>query len=51
MSHDQKQLKYIDFIDIYADLNDSECAWYEQEYSDEANIMSNFSERFIQQGM
>ncbi len=47
----EKQLKYLDFIDIYADLDDNERARYQREYPDEAAIMSTFSERFIQQGI
>ncbi len=46
----EKQLKYIDFIDIYADLDDNERARYEREYPQEAEIMSSFAERFIQKG-
>ncbi len=47
----EKQLKYLDFIDIYADLDDNERARYEREYPEEAEIMSSFAERFIQQGL
>ena len=47
----EKQLKYFDFIDIYADLDDNERARYEREYPEEAEIMGTFSERYIQQGM
>jgi antitoxin component HigA of HigAB toxin-antitoxin module len=47
----EKQLKYFDFIDIYADLDDNEHARYELEYPEEAEIMGTFSERYIQQGM
>ena len=47
----EKQLKYLDFIDFYADLDDNERARYEQEYPEEAEIMGTFSERYIQQGM
>ncbi len=46
----EKQLKYIDFIDIYADLDDNERAEYQHDYPDEAKTMSRFSERFIEQG-
>ena len=46
----EKQLKYLDFIDIYADLNENERVRYEREYPQEAEIMSSFAERFIQQG-
>ncbi len=47
----EKQLKYIDFIDIYADLNENERARYQREYPEEAEIMSSFAERFIHQGV
>jgi flagellar biosynthesis/type III secretory pathway protein FliH len=51
----EKQLKYLDFVDIYAKLDDTERARYEREFSDEAETMKSFSERFreegIQQGM
>ncbi len=46
----EKQLKYIDFIDIYADLDDNERAEYQHDYSNEAKTMSRFAERFIEQG-
>ncbi|EXJ14076.1 DUF4351 domain-containing protein [Imhoffiella purpurea] len=46
----EKQLKYIDFIDIYAVLDDNERARYERDYPEESEIMSTFAERFIQQG-
>lgn len=47
----EKQMKYLDFIDIYADLNDNERDQYEREYPEEAEIMSSFAERFIHQGV
>ena len=47
----EKQLKYLDFIDIYADLDENERVRYEREYPQEAEIMSSFAERFIQQGI
>jgi hypothetical protein len=47
----EKQLKYFDFIDMYADLNDNERDQYAREYPQEAEIMSSFAERFIQQGL
>ncbi|MEA3277390.1 MAG: hypothetical protein U9Q81_19335 [Pseudomonadota bacterium] len=50
-SNPEKQLKYFDFIDIYADLDDNERARYEREYPEGAEIMGTFSERYIQQGM
>jgi len=44
-------LKYIDFIDIYADLDDNERARYQREYPQEAASMGTFSERYLQQGL
>ena len=46
----EKRLKYIDFIDIYGNLDDNERTRYEQEYPQEAEIMTGFAERFIEQG-
>ena len=46
----EKQLKYLDFIDIYANLDENERARYQREYPQEAETMSSFAERFIQQG-
>ena len=62
MSHDQnfknlildypiQALRYLDFIDIYAHLDDNERIRYQREYPNEAEIMGTFSERFIQQGI
>jgi len=54
-SDPEQQLKYLDFIDIYATLDDNEQAEYQRDYPDEAQTMSRFAERFhekgIQQGM
>ena len=54
-SDPEKQLKYLDFIDIYAALDDNERAEYQRDYPDEAQTMSRFAERFreevIQRGM
>ena len=47
----EKKLKYLDFIDIYADLDDNERARYQREYPQEAATMGTFSERFLQQGL
>ena len=47
----EKQLKYFEFIDMYADLNDNERDQYAREYPQEAEIMGTFSERYIQQGL
>jgi hypothetical protein len=51
----EKQLKYLDFIDIYADLSDHERQRYTQLYPQEVAAMTGFAQRFreegIQQGM
>ncbi len=46
----EKQLKYADFIDIYAALDDQELERYQQRYPEEAKHMSGFATRFIEQG-
>jgi len=46
----EKRLKYIDLIDIYGDPDDNERVRYEQEYPQEAEIMTGFAARFIGQG-
>ena len=46
----ERRIKYLDFIDIYAQLDDHERQLYQQQYAQEADIMSGFAERFIQQG-
>ena len=47
----ERRLKYLDFIDIYADLDENERAIYQQRYPQEAEAMTGFAERFIEQGM
>ena len=47
----ERRIKYLDFIDIYANLTDNERGIYEQRYPAEAEAMSGFAERFIEQGM
>ena len=52
LEHDpEKRLKYLDFIDIYASLNDDERTHYQNQYPREADIMTSFAERFRQEGM
>ena len=46
----ERQLKYVDFIDIYARLSPAEQAEYSQRYPKENQDMMTFSERFTQQG-
>jgi hypothetical protein len=48
--HPEKRLKYLDFIDIYADLDDNQRQDYATRYPREATEMSGFAERFIEQG-
>ena len=50
-SDPEQQLKYLDFIDIYAALDDNERAEYQRDYPDEAQTMSRFAERFHEKGM
>jgi len=47
----ERQLKYIDFIDLYAALDEEERERYRQTYPEEYATMSRFSERFIEQGV
>lgn len=47
----ERQLKHLDFIDIYAALDDDERQRYSQEYPEEAKAMTSFAERFREQGM
>ncbi len=47
----ERRLKYIDFIDIYAQLDEDERLIYQRDYAEEAKTMSAFAERFIQQGV
>jgi len=46
----ERQLKYVDFIDIYARLSLAEQAEYRQRYPKENQQMMTFSQRFTQQG-
>ena len=43
--------KYLDFIDIYADLDDNERKVYEQRYPEEVQKMTTFADRFIEKGV
>ncbi len=52
LEHDpEKQLKYLDFIDIYAALDDNERVEYQRDHPDEAKTMSRFAERFHENGL
>lgn len=46
-----QRAKYLDFIDMYANLDEQEQLRYQQEYPQEANTMSQFADRFIAQGI
>ena len=50
-SRPEKQLKYLDFIDIYAALNDNEISLYQQKYPEEVEKMATWSERTRQEGI
>ena len=45
-----KRLKYVDFIDIYADLDDNERQLYTQLYPQEVTAMTGFAQRFTELG-
>ena len=47
----ERRLKYLDFIDIYAALDENERIVYRQRYPEEVEEMTRFAERFIQQGL
>ena len=52
----EKRLKYVNFIDVYAALDDDELAAYRRQYPQEAETMmetfaSRFEERGIKKGM
>ncbi len=47
----EKQSKYIDFIDIYANLDHNELQSYREQYPEEANTMSSFADRFREEGI
>ncbi len=47
----EKVIKYLDYIDIYAGLDENERIVYSQKYPEEDKYMSTFAERFINQGM
>lgn len=47
----EKQLKYLDFIDIYAALDDNEMEQYQQQYPKESSTMASLSERLKAEGM
>jgi hypothetical protein len=46
----EKRLKYVDFIDIYADLDENERQIYSQLYPQEEAAMAGFAQRFTEKG-
>ncbi len=46
----EKRLKYVDFIDIYTDLDDNERQLYTELYPQEVTTMAGFAQRFTEQG-
>ena len=43
----ERQIKYLDFIDIYAQLNEDERMHYQQHYAQDAAVINGFAQRFI----
>lgn len=50
-SDTDKQFKYIEFVDIYAALDDNEQRQYEDQYPEEKAAMSGFVERYREEGI
>lgn len=50
-SDPEKQLKYLDFIDIYSALDDNEMAQYQAKYPKETNTMVSLSDRLRAEGL
>jgi hypothetical protein len=46
----EKRLKYADFVDIYANLSDTERERYERDYPEETKTMQSFSTRMREEG-
>ena len=47
----ERQAKYLDFIDIYAALDDTERAEFAARYPEEVQLVSSFAQRFTEQGL
>lgn len=47
----ERQIKYLDFVDIYAALDENERQRYQQHYAEEIETMTAFADRFIEQGV
>ena len=46
----ERQLKYVDFIDIYTALDDNEMKTYEKQYPQETKTMAGLRERLLAEG-
>ena len=46
----ERRIKYLDFIDIYAALDENERIVYRQRYPEEVAEMTRFAERFLEKG-
>ena len=49
-SDPEKRLKYIDFVNIYADFSEEEIRQYQARYEKEGKEMASFAERFRNEG-
>jgi hypothetical protein len=47
----EKQLKYLDFVEIYSHLNDDERNQYQRDYPEEVRTMQSYSARIRQEGV
>jgi len=47
----ERQAKYLDFIDIYAALDNTERAEFAARYPEEVQLVSSFAQRFTEQGL
>lgn len=45
-----KQAKYVDWVDIYTQLNDNEIREYAERYPEEKQVMASFAERYRLEG-
>jgi hypothetical protein len=47
----ERQIKYLEYVDIYANLDETERQRYQQDYAEEIETMSAFADRFLEQGV
>ncbi|MCG6940676.1 MAG: hypothetical protein LJE69_05440 [Thiohalocapsa sp.] len=47
----EKRLKYVDFVDIYADLSDAEREQYQRDYPEETKTMQSLTTRMRDEGI